>query len=525
MMVSVLIMAVLLPMMLAVAFLLGRHFHRRQYLREQLSVVSRQHIDLFQGGQLNEALVESTKKRFQDMLERGEIAEVEASLRPGVQYVVQVRALTEIGTKDVGEILERQLQRRLSEDQLEQSWYWIDVANGLRNINRQESLPHLLRCADSAGDVPLGHYFAAETVCFLGFAGYITQFDSPLGKAALRVLHRALEGLRQGVPPHIISEGRLGEVIEKLWDERPERVNPLLVRVLVEVMRTIRRIPHAQAVFASEGIEQESFEWQTSRLIVLEQVIGDYLEEAPEQLCLDLVKADSKDYGDYLLALTDLRAETAPIAIPLLKKEPCPVPELMVESLTWSKFPSAGSLLRDWIRRKVPQAKRQKHKRNSIMSRPSPIPLDVPYRALLQALRGHPSEETEELLLSATQDPDPVFRIAAFGSLGWWEPVDSEATQDALNEGRRDQISEVRQTARAALARLGERQALQWFRHALTSENSYQVHEAIQLVATEGLTLLWPDLDRLADAENPDVAHHAREALERLAEEMDQRKS
>ena len=71
--------------------------------------------------------------------------------------------------------------------------------------------------------------------------------------------------------------------------------------------------------------------------------------------------------------------------------------------------------------------------------------------------------------------------------------------------------------------RLG-RLALQWFRQNLTSEDVQRVHEGIQLVATEGLTLLWPDLDRLADAEDTDVAHHAREALERLCEEMDQRR-
>jgi len=40
-------------------------------------------------------------------------------------------------------------------------------------------------------------------------------------------------------------------------------------------------------------------------------------------------------------------------------------------------------------------------------------------------------------------------------------------------------------------------------------------------VALEGLTLLWPDLDRLADAEDADIAHHAREALERLGEELE----
>src|SRR5437588_6995712 len=160
---------------MAAAFLLGRHLHQRQYLRDELSAVSRQHIDLFQGGQLSESAVESAKARFRDLLERGEVAAVESSLRAGMHYVVQVRALAEIGTDDAGRILERQLDRRLTDDAIEQSWYWIDLANSLRSLNRAQSLPHLLRCAESAEDLPLGHFFAAETVCFLGFGSYLHQ--------------------------------------------------------------------------------------------------------------------------------------------------------------------------------------------------------------------------------------------------------------------------------------------------------------------------------------------------------------
>ena len=95
--------------------------------------------------------------------------------------------------------------------------------------------------------------------------------------------------------------------------------------------------------------------------------------------------------------------------------------------------------------------------------------------------------------------------------------------QSNLQEGPPRSSPEVRQAARAALARLGERQALQWFRQTLTSEDPHRVHETIQTIATESLTLLWPDLDRLADAEDGEVVHHAREALERLGEEMDRR--
>src|SRR3984957_18091707 len=162
----VMYLLLLLLVLLPALFLLARR-HRQHMLRDDLSPISRQHIDLFQGGQLNETAVESTKARFRDLLERGEVAAVEASMRAGMQYVVQVRALAELGTEDAGRILERQLQRRLTEDQIEQAGYWIALANGLRALNRAQSLPHLLRCAELAGEVPLGHFFAAETVCFL----------------------------------------------------------------------------------------------------------------------------------------------------------------------------------------------------------------------------------------------------------------------------------------------------------------------------------------------------------------------
>src|SRR6202790_4279919 len=245
---AVLFLAVVLPMAMAVTFLLLiRHRRRWLLLRDELSPISRQHIDIYQGVQLSESAVESAKARFRDLLERGEVAAVEASLRAGMQYVVQVRALAELGTDDAGRILERQLQRRLTDDVIEQAWYWIDLANGLRSLNRAQSLPHLLRCSESAGELPLGHFFAAEMICFLGFSGYLQQWQSPLGRAALRTLHRALEGLRYGVQPQLLHEARLGEAVEQLWDHRPETVHPLVVRVFAEALRQVRRAPHADA--------------------------------------------------------------------------------------------------------------------------------------------------------------------------------------------------------------------------------------------------------------------------------------
>src|SRR5207253_427509 len=139
-----LLLAVLLPLLIAGTFLLTRHIYRRRGYGDELSPVSRQHIELFRGEQLSESAVESAKDRFRELLERGEVEAVENSLRAGMQYVILVRALAELGTDDAGRILERQLERRLCDDQIEQAWYWIDLATGLRSLNRAQSLPHLL---------------------------------------------------------------------------------------------------------------------------------------------------------------------------------------------------------------------------------------------------------------------------------------------------------------------------------------------------------------------------------------------
>ena len=516
---AVMFLFVLLLVLLPALFLLARR-HRQQYQHEELSPISRQHIDLMQGGQVNEADLEAIKGRFRDLLEGGNVEAVESSLRPGLQYVIQVRALAELGTDDAGRILERQLHRRLTDDPIEQGWYWIDLACGLRALNRAQSLPHLLRCADRAGEALLGHFFAAETVCFLGFTGYLRQPRTALGRNAMRLLLRAMEGLRYGIQPVVVGEGRLGELVEGLWDARAEEVDALAVRVYREALRFLRRAPHLAVSLGGEPSEQESFDWQVSRLAALEPALVDYLQEAPGPLCLLLPGAPLPEQKEILHALADLKAEAAEAVLPLLALPHYPHVELALEVLTWSKDPRVGPRLREWLRAAVPQVRRAQGRRRAHAPRRPSLP-EVPYRALLRALHGHPSSQTEALLLVAARDWDPTFRAAAVSSLGWWEPLERSDVLLTLQEARRDPNPEVRQAARAALARLGERQSLLWFRQTLTSEDLQRVYDTIQTIAGEELTLLWPELDRLADAEDSDVAHHAREALERMGEELE----
>src|SRR5436305_1328540 len=138
-MIALVVLGILIPMALAAAFLLGRHASRRALAGDELSAVTRQHIDLFQGGQLNESLLEAAKSR-------------------------------------------------------------------------------------------------------------------------------------------------LGETLEKLWDNRPEGVHPLVVRVAVEVLRLLRRAPQMRETPGEDAGDFEGLEWQMSRLSMLEAVLEDYCEEAPAYL-------------------------------------------------------------------------------------------------------------------------------------------------------------------------------------------------------------------------------------------------
>ncbi|GIW82554.1 MAG: hypothetical protein KatS3mg105_4361 [Gemmatales bacterium] len=509
----------LLALAVGMALLLVRRFYRARPSGE-LSAVSRQHIELFQGTQLSEPAVETAKIRFRTLLERGDIEQIEQSFRAGTSFVVHVRALSEIGTDDAGAILERQLKRVITNDPVEQAWYWIDLAGGLRQMNREQCLPDLFECFVKVGDLPLSYFLASEIACFLGFCGFLRQPETAEGRVALRILHRALEGLRFGVQPQVVAEARLGDAVEQLWDHRPERVDALLVRIFQEVHRLLRRVPHARAALVDEASEQEAFQWQVSRMAALEGAMQDYLDEAPRSLCQQLPEADCEEQRDILLALLDLRADAASAILPLLNNPHFAHRELAVEVLTWSRDPQVGLCLRDWAVKNVSVVKRAQRRRLAFPQRRRSVPANFPYQAVLRALRGQPSRETEMFLLLAARDFDPTYRAAAVSSLGWWEPVHRVEVLMSLQQARLDPNPQVRQAARAALARLGERQSLAWFRHALSSEDPMRVHEAVQVVASEGLMLLWPDLDYLADAADAEVAYHAREALERMCEDM-----
>jgi hypothetical protein len=521
---GLLIFLALISLVIVAAILVGRYLRLHRGDGPDMTPVTRQHLELYQGGQLNEAEVNSAKRRYREWLEQGDIERVESSLRPGVMFVVKVRALAEIGTEDACRILERQLRRRMTPNRIEQSWYWIDLANSLRMLGREESLPALLETAAEAEDFPLMHHFAAETVCFVSFAGHLRDIETPTGLAALRLLHRAVEGLRLGLPPQIVVEARLGEVVETLWDNRPAEPHPLLIRLFVELRRLLRRAGHAEEGFGDEPFEREAFHLQRSRLVALEPALDDYLHESGPWVTKHLSKAQGARQRDMLGAIYDLRHDAGDVLTNLLKDPQFPFAEQAVMCLRWARDPEAAGFLREWATLAIGPHQRALRPLKPWMPRRASVPPTIPYRPILYVLRDFPSTANEQFLLVAAHDWDPTYRAVAISSLCWWEPFSRAEVLLHLQDARFDPSADVRHAARAALARLGERQALQWFRQALCSDNRACVMEAIQAVAQEELTLLWPDLDRLVDVEEPDLAFCAREALEQMQEEMEHRR-
>ena len=279
------------------------------------------------------------------------------------------------------------------------------------------------------------------------------------------------------MPSNVVAEARVGELVETLWDNRTEQVDPLAVRVYLEALRVLRRAPHAEAMLSGDASEQEAFGWQMSRLTALEPALTDFLQEAPSLLCQRLPEASVEEQRDILLALIELRAEAGEAVLPLLATPHYPHAELLWKSSTGRRIRASLPLLRDWVLERMPMVRRASAppwpRRRAVS-----IPSDLPYRAILRTLRGHPVLRRPKRSCSwPLAIGIRLFVSVAVGSLGWWEPLQRHEVLLTLQDARRDPNPEVRQAARAALARLRRASCLQWFRQTLTSEDPQRVHD------------------------------------------------
>ena len=153
-----------------------------------------------------------------------------ARVRPGHRCVDEVRRRCHVDFVGALNFLEGQLNRKVSNDPLEQARYWIDLAEGLRGLNLHESLPALLRRADDALDMPLAEGYAAEVASFAAFAEFLHDPLTPEGQSALRIVRVAMEGVRRGkVPATVYADAAFGDAVRRLSENCPDAVNPRLV--------------------------------------------------------------------------------------------------------------------------------------------------------------------------------------------------------------------------------------------------------------------------------------------------------
>ncbi|MCE9564452.1 MAG: HEAT repeat domain-containing protein [Planctomycetes bacterium] len=465
------------------------------------SAVDRQHRHLLAGGRLGETAVIATAAHFKELFRAGKGVEVERELKPGVGFAVQIRALAAVGTVEAGRVLERQLGRQLTHDPIEQTWYWADVAAGLRHLHHTLALPAVLRCVDAASGLPAGTVLAAEAVAFPNFASTLNDLRSPVGKAALRAIVAVCRGCRDGtIDPGCMLRAGLGDLLATLSETAPQHPDPWLTAAMLETERVFRRLGNWVQLLDEEM--QTVAEHQGVRLYVSSHQRAEWLAGAMDRLLARFAVASSDEQTAILRCAFEFRADVTRL-FPHLPDTRNVWWADAIRSLTWSKSPSAGPVL-------AAQAARWLESRRSRRR--------IPH--LLAALRGHAGPDSEGVLLRAVFGTEPEIRRAAVGSLGWWPPHDPAATMRVLRILRTDTDDETRLAAVSALARLGERAALAEVLAGLAAEEPTIQAATIARVAADELSWLWPDLQDLAESGDREMALAAAEAIHQMREHV-----
>lgn len=467
--------------------------------RPAVSAVDRQHRHLQAGGLIGETTFESTKARLRTLLAAGRSSEVESELRPGLDYAVQVRALAEIGTPDAVGVLEKQLTRTLSRDPVEQSWYWVDVASGLRRLNRTDALPAVLKCADSAADLPQGTVLAAEAVAFPNYPSTLHDLSSTTGKSAMRALTRAVRGCRSGtIDPAGMVRAGIGDHLGAVSETVTPTGDPWATAAVLEAERAFRRMGHWAKHIAPDA--RPLAERQGVRLWTSSARRTEWLAGAAMRLIGRYTTAPTDEQTAILRCLEDLRADVSGL-FPSLPDRRTACWHDAVRAMTWAKSRAIGPVLANDAARLIDAKKST----SRIVT-------------LLTALRGHRVVECERVLVAAAEAANPLVRRAALSSLGWTDPFDTAAVVHVAKLGRADATPAVRLAAGGALARFGDRAVLAEYAEALSSDEGAVRAAAALSAGEEGLTWLWADLDSLADAPDAETALAATEALEQLRE-------
>lgn len=440
-------------------------------------------------------------------------------VRPGHHCMDEIRRRSHVDFGGALSYFEGQLHRRVSESPLEQVRYWIDLAEGARALNMHEAVPALLRRVDEALELPTGEGFAVEIVSFPAFAEFLHDPLSIEGQAGLRALRVVMECIRHNrLPVSIYADAAFGDAIRRLAENCPDLTNPRLVLVFIEAMRHCRQTYHTSPAFRDDPVRRQTVRWQNAFMRDAEPIMREYLHDLGGDLVRMLGQASGRAIREILLAINELHVDSEEATLSLLSEPDFPYRSEAIQSLRWSRSPMTTSVLCGMITHALQGGRSSKWLRRLGVGHVNFSATEI--EACLTALRGHPSEETEKLLITCATHTDSNWRLWALRSLGWWEPIKRAEVLETIRQAKQDQQPLVRRAALAVAARLGECSALQTLREMLTRENLHQVQDAIQLCKSEGLSWLWPDLDLLTETDNPHIVSEAWEAIERIREEF-----
>lgn len=480
---------------------------------------SHQHFEIFQGEELDPVQLETFQIQLRTRL-KDDIPEVVArDLKTDSQFLFQTEALTQIGTDKAADTLVCILQRKLGDDSLEKAWVLYDLIRALKSLHHADAMDELLlQVSNLPRENPLSFYCSAELVGFPGFSRHFSTGSTlpsypPKTAYAWSILLTAIEGFRFGVHSRMIPDSCLGDILESLWSTLPNRYEPEFLLCLGEAFRLTKRanLLHRQIEDKEVG---EPLDWQLAKILALEELVLDNQSEALSELVRHVHGKDIVKRRTALAAIVRLRWDTGLHLPGLLATKPFPpdtdllIPALcLTRNRTW--LPEVINLLKRLVG--MPPSGKKDDDENALV-----------LRQVLDLLRQFPGGQTEKILLLCAKSNDPAMRRAALRNLGWWEPVDRSSVLETLRKSAAmEKQGEIRWAAKAALARLGERNSLNSLRSLLFSEDLAKVHLGIHTVGNEGVSLLWPDLDQLMDSEDEEVSYHAWEATEKLGFQLE----
>ena len=375
--------------------------------------------------------------------------------------------------------------------------------------------------------MPLGHFFAAETVCFLGFTGYLRQpgrrrWAGPPCACCIGAWKGCATACRRRSSPR---PGWARWSKPGSGDYRPEYPDPLIGACSRRGAAAIaagrpRETPRQPSL---RGRSPEPADGRAARF-------GGRLRRLsrrrPGLACSNApMTAPDARRPDLLLALEDLRVDAADVMLPRLRLGPAAHRVLGVRLLAHAAAARPSDRLCPHGRdsRCRCGAPRARLSRAYPPPRPS-VPDALPYADLLRPLRGHPAPDVEAFLLAAARDWDPTYRGAAVaGSAGGSRSIGPGARYACRSRGSMHPGSSPRCPHRPGPARRSAS-------HRVVPPGPAQRQPPTRLgshpddVPVENLTLLWPELDQHRRARRtPTWPTAPGEALEQMQEDLEYR--